>query len=116
MQLKLSERTMLNFLSQYPLRSQKQFQTISASINHLLEITPYQMSLMKSMPNPIYTPKINIEKKKRTNWKKELNECRLKTLQEVRDALIAHKIDIPKDWHIGYMSAVSVVEIMKNKW
>lgn len=71
------------------------------------------MNLMKSMPNPIYSPKIEIQKKKRKNWKKELKECRAKTLQEVRDALIAHKRDITRDWHIGYMSAVTVVEIMQ---
>jgi len=80
-----------------------------------VEVTPYQMSLMKSMRSPIYQPNIQITKKKRINWKKELKECRAKTLQEVRDALIAHKREIPKDWHIGYMSAVTCVEILKNK-
>jgi hypothetical protein len=65
------------------------------------------------MRNPIYMPDFKLEKKKRTNWKKELKECRAKTLQEVRDALIAHKRDITRDWHIGYMSAVTVVEIMQ---
>ena len=65
------------------------------------------------MRNKLYSPNIQITKKKRVNWKNELKECKTKTLQEVRDALIAHKRDIPKDWHIGYMSAITVLEIMQ---
>lgn len=115
MQFKLTEETMLNLALQNASKSQKQFANISKLIHPLQEITPYQMSLMKSMPNPIYNPPIKIKKKPRVNWKKELKECRAKTLQEVIDALIAHKRDIHRDWHIGYMSAVTVVEIMQIK-
>lgn len=82
---------------------------------NLDSLSKFEKNLVINMPSPIYTPNIKTIKKKRTNWKKELKECRAKTLQEVRDALIAHKRDITRDWHIGYMSAVTVVEIMQIK-
>lgn len=53
-------------------------------------------------------------KRKRTNWKKELKKERDRTINEVITKLKDEMRGKPKEWHRGYYSAITTLELMKD--
>lgn len=55
-----------------------------------------------------------IKKKPRKNWKKELRLERNRVLNEAITEIKNKMRNVPKEWHRGYFSAITTLEIMKN--
>lgn len=58
--------------------------------------------------------KIKTEKKPRKNWPKELKKERNNTINEAIDGLRSKMRSVPAEWHRGYNSAITTLEVMKN--
>ena len=58
--------------------------------------------------------KIKTERKPRKNWPKEFKKERNKTIDEAIETLRSKMRAVPIEWHRGYNSAVTTLEIMKN--
>ena len=59
--------------------------------------------------------KIKTEKKPRKNWPKEFKKERNKTINEAITSLRSKMRSVPTQWHRGYNSAITTLEIMKNE-
>lgn len=59
---------------------------------------------------PSWTP----AKKPRTNWKKKLKDERSAVIDEAISELRAKIRAVPAEWHRGYNSAITTLEMMKN--
>ncbi len=51
--------------------------------------------------------------KQRTNWKKEVKLERSKVINEAIENIKKEMRTVPKVWHRGYFSAITVLELMK---
>ena len=58
---------------------------------------------------------IKTEKKPRKNWPKLFKNERNKTIDEAISALKSKMRAAPIEWHRGYNSAITTLEIMKNE-
>lgn len=58
--------------------------------------------------------KIKTEKKLRKNWPKELKKERNKVIDEAIKSLKSKMRSVPIEWHRGYNSAITTLEIMKK--
>jgi len=58
---------------------------------------------------------IKTEKPPRKNWPKEFKKERNKTINEAISALRSKMRSVPAEWHRGYNSAITTLEIMKNE-
>jgi hypothetical protein len=52
-------------------------------------------------------------KKQRINWKKKLKDERSVVINEAISSLRIKMREVPKEWHRGYSSAITTLEIMK---
>ena len=57
---------------------------------------------------------IKTEKKPRKSWPKEFKKERNKTIDEAIGALRLKMRSVPIEWHRGYNSAITTLEIMKK--
>ena len=59
---------------------------------------------------------IKTEKKPRKNWPKLFKNERNKPIDEAISALKSKMRSAPIEWHRGYNSAITTLEIMKNEY
>lgn len=64
--------------------------------------------------NAVILGKIKTKKKPRKNWAKEFKKERNKTIDEAIAALKSKMRGVPIEWHRGYNSAITTMEIMKK--
>jgi len=64
--------------------------------------------------NAVILGKIKTEKKPRKSWPKEFKRERNKTIDEAIISLRAKMRSVPAEWHRGYNSAITTLEIMKK--
>ena len=57
---------------------------------------------------------VKVKKKPRKNWPKEFKKERNKTLNEAITNLRLKMRSMPVEWHRGYNSAITTLEIMKD--
>lgn len=57
---------------------------------------------------------IKTEKRPRKNWPKEFKKERNKTIDEAISTLKSNMRAVPTEWHRGYNSAITTLEIMKK--
>ena len=53
-------------------------------------------------------------RKPRTNWKRELKLERGRVIDEAISKLRDERRTKPKEWHMGYNSAITTLEIMRD--
>lgn len=53
-------------------------------------------------------------KKSRINWKKEIRLVRNKTINEAIEKIKLEIREVPEQWHRGYYSAITQLEVMKD--
>lgn len=53
-------------------------------------------------------------KKPRYNWRKKLKDERAAVIDEAISELRGKMRDVPVEWHRGYNSAITTLEIMKD--
>lgn len=54
-------------------------------------------------------------KKTRINWKKEIRKVRNATLSEAIESMKLEIREVPEQWHRGYYSAITQLEVMKDE-
>lgn len=57
----------------------------------------------------------DMQKPKRKSTKKQIKESREELLNEILAKMVDKKRSIPKEWERGFLSAMSVVEMMKDE-
>ena len=57
----------------------------------------------------------DMQKPKRKSTKKQIKESREELLNEILAKMVDKKRSIPKDWEKGFLSAMSVIEMMKDE-
>lgn len=65
-------------------------------------------SILKSAVN-------DMQKPKRKSTKKQIKESKEDLLNEILAKMVDKKRSIPKDWEKGFLSAMSVIEMMKDE-
>jgi len=65
--------------------------------------------------NAVILGNIKTEKKPRKNWPKEFKKERNKTIDEAINSLKSKMRNVPTEWHRGYNSAITTLEIMKSE-
>lgn len=55
------------------------------------------------------------KKPKRKSTKKQIKESKEELLNEILAKMVDKKRSIPKDWERGFLSAMSVIEMMKDE-
>lgn len=56
-----------------------------------------------------------MQKPKRKSAKKQIKESKEELLNEILAKMVDKKRSIPKDWEKGFLSAMSVIEMMKDE-
>lgn len=73
-------------------------------------------SLMdQKMVNAAILGNIKTERKPRKNWPKEFKKERNKVIDEAIVIIRSKMRSVPIEWHRGYNSAITTLEIMKNE-
>jgi len=57
----------------------------------------------------------DMQKPKRKSTKKQIKESKDELLNEILAKMVDKKRSIPKDWEKGFLSAMSVVEMMRDE-
>ena len=56
-----------------------------------------------------------MQKPKRKSTKKQIKESKDELLNEILAKMVDKKRSIPKEWEKGFLSAMSVIEMMKDE-
>lgn len=57
----------------------------------------------------------DMQKPKRKSTKKQIKESKEELLNEILAKMVDKKRSIPKEWERGFLSAMSVIEMMKDE-
>ena len=57
----------------------------------------------------------DMQKPKRKSTKKQIKESKEELLNEILAKMVDKKRSIPKEWEKGFLSAMSVIEMMKDE-
>lgn len=57
----------------------------------------------------------DMQKPKRKSTKKQIKESKDELLNEILAKMVDKKRSIPKEWEKGFLSAMSVIEMMKDE-
>lgn len=57
----------------------------------------------------------DMQKPKRKSTKKQIKESKEDLLNEILAKMVDKKRSIPKDWEKGFLSAMSIIEMMKDE-
>lgn len=74
-----------------------------------------QESRKKFLGSLLKTAVGDMQKPKRKNTKKQVKESRDELINEILAKMVDKKRSIPKEWERGFLSAMSVVEMMRDE-
>lgn len=74
-----------------------------------------QESRKKFLGSLLKTAVNDMQKPKRKSTKKQIKESKEDLLNEILAKIVDKKRSIPKDWEKGFLSAMSVIEMMKDE-
>jgi len=74
-----------------------------------------QENRKKFLGSLLKTTVSDMQKPKRKSTKKQVKESRDDLINEILAKMVDKKRSIPKEWERGFLSAMSVVEMMKDE-